>query len=301
MRTILFCLMALGAGRAYGALYLTIHPSWTDANIRRVNGDHMVLPPQREANGLLLITLGGTHSTPDEFLDFQQTAAAQGYHVLGLDYPNRVITTVCRQSPDAQCFDHFRSEIVSGAPVSPVTEVDTANCILNRVRKLLAFLQRRNWPGRWVGFLDENGNLDWSRVVLVGHSQGSGHAAFLAQLYSVAGVILIAGPQDVSSLGPAAWLARAGNTPGENYYALLHARDPFGVEWQVEAARRLSGGGEVVAVHDHIPAGVAGRIFVSSASVPNPHMALLTRTFEKAWVMLLKHPYLKKERIWRRH
>lgn len=287
MRIILLLFLAATASTAQAGLYLTVDPSRTEAHIRRINGDHMILPPQNQSNGLLLITFGGTNSTPDEFLDFQLTASAQGYHVLGIDYPNRVITTVCRKNQDAECFDKFRTEIVSGVPVSAVTEVDAANCILNRIRMLLGLLVRESWPGQWSQFLNEDGQLNWRRVVLAGHSQGSGHAAYLSQLFAVEGVILLAGPQDVSQLGPAGWLDRVGHTPGENYYALLHEADPFGVDWQIQAARRLSRG--------------AGQIIVSRMSVPNPHMSVLTRAFEKAWIMMLNRPYLKKEKAWEKH
>ncbi len=287
MIQVLWLLLAVFASQAEASLYLAVDPRRTDPLIQKINGDHTVLTPHGKSNGLLLITLGGTHSAPDELLDFQQTAAAQGYHVLGVDYPNRVITTVCRQQSDRECFNKFRDEIVRGSAVSPWTEVNTANCILNRVQKLLQYLTLERWPGRWPQYLDEYGSLNWRRTVLAGHSQGSGHAAYLAQIFGVQGVILIAGPQDVSTYGPASWLARSGPTPGDAYYALLHERDPFGADWQAEAVRRLSGG--------------SAQVIVSKAEVDNPHMALITRAFEQSWALLLRLPYLKKENLWRRH
>ncbi len=281
----LLLLLTLFAVAAEASLYLAVDPRRTDAQIQKINGDHTVLTPHGKSNGLLLITLGGTNSTPDELLAFQQTGAAQGYHVIGIDYPNRVITTICRNQTDRECFNKFRDEVVSGAPVSPLTEVNAANCILNRVQKLLQHLTHEAWPGRWSQFLDELGNLNWRRTVLAGHSQGSGHAAYLAQIFGVQGVILIAGPQDVSAAGPASWLVRAGHTPGDHYYALLHEKDPFGADWQVEAVRRLSGG--------------SAQIILSKTEVDNPHMALITRAFEQSWALLLRLPYLKKENLWR--
>ncbi len=262
---------------------LVVAPEATDSKITQINSPHFAIRPELKANDRLLITLGGTNSRADELAEMQSVAANMGYHVMGIDYPNRVITTICRQAADRECFDKFRGEIMFGAPVSSVTEVNPHNCILNRIEKLLSYLD-------WQQFLLAGGEVDWSKVVLLGYSQGSGHAAYLAKLFAVERVILLAGPQDFSNYGAASWLSQMGQTRADRFFALLHGRDPFGSEWQLSAVRGLVG--DANASYERIdlviPDSSDARIFVSEAAVPDPHRAVITSAFAQAWAFLLR-------------
>lgn len=106
----------------------------------QVRGPHLAWEPQAKANEpRLLITLGGTNSRPSDLMDLQNVASQMGYHVIGVDYPNQVITTRCRNSNDPLCFDKFRSEINLGVSSSPLVEVNSDSCIVRRTLALAAW------------------------------------------------------------------------------------------------------------------------------------------------------------------
>lgn len=283
---ILWFATAIGAEAQF-----SVPPRLTDPQISQITGEHLVTHPEGLPNGTLLITIGGTNSTPDELLGMQKAAAEQGYHSIGIDYPNQVISTACRESLDKDCFSKFRAEIVLGQPVSAVADVNATNCISHRIGALLKFLVKWDPDGHWWQFY--NGQVLWDKVVVAGHSQGSGHAAYLAKVHRVRRCILVAGPQDSSkSNGTASWIKNPGQTPASEFFALLHEEDPFDSERQVNTVKDLINDPDalVVKFEDEIPPVIGAQIFVSKAKVKNPHVALVTGPFKKAWARLLRLP-----------
>jgi len=71
--------------------------------------------------------------------------------------------------------------VISGTNTSPLLDVSTTNSIVNRAEKLLAYLDRQFPTEAWGQYLT-SGSLDWSKVVISGHSQGGGHAGVLTKL-----------------------------------------------------------------------------------------------------------------------
>ncbi len=266
-----------------------VSPSATDPLIQQMTGPHVVLHPKGASQGRLFITLGGTNSRPEDFLEMQQLAAAMGYHVVGIDYPNNVITTVCRESPNHSCFDQFRSEIALGIDGSQWVTVNPANCIARRIVALMDYLRAKDKGGGWDQFFSD-GSLAWDRVVIAGHSQGSGHAAFLSKVYPFARVIMLSGPQDTATWGTAAWLGEKGSTPPDRYFAFLHAGDSFGSFWQLRALSYLVRGSdaELLNIEDEVPRGSHSQILVSHLPMRNAHMAPVSSRFKKVWAYLLR-------------
>ena len=121
-------------------------------------------------------------------------------------------------------------EILSGANDSPFVDVSLNNSIANRLTKLLTYLEQLD-PGQgWGQWLDPaTGQPDWSKMILSGHSQGSGHAAFISKLFTVARVVMLAGPEDQQASGiPSPWIsAPNGATPTDRYYGFGHISDTF--------------------------------------------------------------------------
>merc|ERR1711957_783646 len=70
-----------------------------------------------------------------------------------------------------------------------------ANSITARLVKLLKHLDEQNsgmgWSSLYTG--DEP---NWDKIIVLGHSQGAGHAAYLGQTKSLLGAVMISGPQD---------------------------------------------------------------------------------------------------------
>ena len=202
--------------------------------------DHSVLSRNR-----LLIFMGGTHSYPGNYLYFTTLAAHGGYHVLNLSYLNGVSSQSCLDDPDSLCYEKFRQEIVWGGDVSPCVSVDSANSIMNRIVRALEYLVKTDGRGGWDAFIDRGGHLIFERIVLAGHSQGAGHAVYLAKQFPVERVLLFSGPNDwmMKARKAAGWLGQESSTPLSEYYTLLHRKDEVGIfKWQYEIRRRLGGG-----------------------------------------------------------
>jgi hypothetical protein len=238
------------------------------ASLKQGKATHLIYWNDKRNNHRLLISLGGTGSAPQIFQDFDRTASEQGFHVLAIDYPNKVITTICRDLGERGCFERFHRNIALGEQVSAQAHVVPADAILPRVRQAVRHLAKTHpdWREFW-----KNGDVDWSKVWLAGHSQGSGHAAFLGNRLPVQRVLLLGGPQDSFSNGQVDdWVKPNG---GGRYYAFLHAQDFFKSDLQ-RAVFRALGGKE-------------SHLVVVKDPVHDPHNSLLTMTFIEDWRRLL--------------
>jgi len=276
--TLLTLFFALGCAAARGpASYdsgrLEVSPGQTGGNIAMITSPHVAYWNPLFSNGKLLITIGGTESRSTDFADFSEVAVKMGYAVVGVDYPNSVITTTCRDSQHISCFDDFREEICEGEPVSELVRVDQENSIQRRIQSLLKFLASRDL--RWRQFLGGD-EVIWSKVVLAGHSQGSGHAAYLGKELSVHRVIMIAGPQDHFTDRPAPWLKKEGATPADRYFALLHKDDFFDSQIQLKVFKELCRCQDL------------RRVLVSARPAEDPHNVLMTPEYREEWAALLR-------------
>lgn len=252
----LLCLLVSACVSA-DPVVVEIDPAKTGPGIRQATGPHLAIhDSEATPNGFTLISLGGTNSNPRELLEFDRLAAAMGYRVLALDYLNSVISTDCKTDKE---FLAFRQEIVEGRPVSELVQVDEANSIENRLKHALDYL---GW--------DE----DWSRIVVVGHSQGAGHAAYLGKLHPLQAVLMLAGPQDTTANGPAEWLKKPGATAPARFWGFLHKQDSFGCEKQMEAIRAL-----------RISSGPS--MLLTDKKVKDPHVDVLLPVFREQWEALL--------------
>lgn len=268
------------------AVVTEIPVSATDPSITQARGPHYVVTDNSvPQNGYLLLSLGGTNSLPKDFLEFDKTAARQGFVSLALDYPNTVITTSCKHSTQPDACTLFREEINSGAQVSELVEVDHPNSIEYRLEAALRY-QALQQPEHFAQFVNEDGPV-WNKIVVVGHSQGSGHAGYLAKKHPMQGVILLAGPQDTTDAGPASWLSAPSATDPKKYLAFLHKNDFFGSELQLNAVRTLrenpNESGFLVDFESP-----DSPIVVSEAQVRDGHMSVITPQFTKIWEGLLQ-------------
>lgn len=275
-------LLFLGAFVLFGmksSPEMEIFPSELDRETQVVGGPHILRTPETSLlEETLLITFGGTQSRPQDFRAFAELAQSKGYFVLSLDYFNRQITTVCRRHPDPECFDRFRAENNSGEDVSPHIDVNKENSIMYRLRQVLAEARRRD--PRW-GIFWKDQDIDWSKVVVAGHSQGSGHAAYLSKKYSLKGVILFAGPQDSHEGDIASWVKQPGATESRRYRALLHLNDFFGGLEQAAVVEELKRAGQN-------PEDLSGSIIIlSDRETRDPHNAVIGTQFIQEWESLL--------------
>jgi hypothetical protein len=209
-----------------------IAPALTDAKATATNDSHYVFVNRSvPAQNKLFVFIGGTGSNPRNIQLICNAAANAGLHVINIAYPNSLsIVQACSNSNDTSCFRRFREEAIYGTPVSSDIMIDTANSIVNRLIKLLMYISRTNPTESWGQFLEGN-QLKWTEIIVAGHSQGAGHAVFLAYTQQVYRCIAFSGPNDYSGLlnQPAAWFANSKKTPISAFYAFLHLQDetPF--------------------------------------------------------------------------
>lgn len=230
--------------------------AWAEP-VSRELGSHVAYWNDEKSNGLVLVSLGGTNSRPADLEAFDLEAVEMGYKVLALDYPNSVISTACRDSKEPDAFDHFREEIVEGKAASQLVEVDRASSIEGRLQVALSELQ---WP------------QDWRKIVVVGHSQGSGHAAYLGKIHPLRGVIMLAGPQDEG----ARWLSLPGQTDPLSYVGFLHEKDFFDAKRQTRAITTLRSGRLS-----------PQSLIISQEEVDDAHMSVIQPQFQPVWRQLL--------------
>jgi hypothetical protein len=176
--------------------------------------------------GKLFIFLGGTGSTPQNYSSINKTAARLGYHVINLNYLNTVNGQACKDRTDSKCFANYHEEMIFGGAQSDLINVNAANSINNRILKLLQRLHRLNANNGWNQFFDGS-ELVYSKFVLAGHSQGGGHAAYMAQKFAVNRVVLFSSPNDYLEVAgqPAPWCRNEFATSAERFFGLTHKRD----------------------------------------------------------------------------
>jgi len=219
---------------------LVVHvvpPHATDPLIDQALDDHYAwLDTNSPTNHQLLVYLPGNDGVPASALLFQQLAARLGYHVIGLMYVDQFsLSGLCTSDPDPNaCFENAHFEIVYGSDVQPgpsaVVNVNVANSIVNRLTKLLQYLDLVYPTEGWKQFLAD-GKPNWSQIALSGISQGAGNSAMIAKSHVVPRVVLISGVTDALPMGTLPcqgaenWLSTH-VTQSDRYWGLVHDQEP---------------------------------------------------------------------------
>ncbi len=227
-----------------GLKHKVIFPSITDNTIDDVFGYHQTyLNTAKTPQNKLFLFLPGSNSNPFAYDEVQKLAAENGYHSLGISYSNATISPMCAGSNDSLCFDKVRREVITGAALSDSVNVNVANSINNRVLKALQFLNT-NFPTENWGQFYSGSTILWNKIAVAGHSQGGGHAAFIAKQNTVDRVVLLASPKDYFTAPlnkPASWINNPSITPSCKYYAITHEDDFLGCTYnqQLQIFNRL--------------------------------------------------------------
>lgn len=200
----------------------------TDPNISfELVRHHAFYNPMCTPKNTLLFYMVGTIGKPSNDLLFTKMAANHGYHVISLKYiNNKSATTACSTDNDTTCYENFHKEAIFGTDLISAITVDSTNSIYNRALKLLQYLNTTYPTENWGQFLTGN-TIDWAKVITGGHSQGSGHAAYLGHLYPVQRVLMFSGPNEYMNnhnrIAP--WFAINNTTSDSDYYAFGNTND----------------------------------------------------------------------------
>lgn len=175
------------------------------------------------------VMLPGMFGNPEMYTEIVQNAARDGFHAFVLCYPNRwtIETELCVNSPSDNCFAQARQEVLTGQDVSPDVICDRANSIENRLVKMMMFLAKSYPTDGWNQFVTDS-TLNWTKLVLAGHSQGAGFAVFAGIKHEVARVVMLGGPRDFSTYfkRPASWYSKDfSETYLDQFFGLSHTND----------------------------------------------------------------------------
>jgi hypothetical protein len=204
-----------------------VTPSQTDANYASAEESHYVVRNSKTHVNKLFLFIGGSYSVPKNYNVVCDHAATIGLDVINLSYPNGVAAAPLGTSSDQLIFDNYRDEVCFGNQVSNEVSVNLLNCINTRAIKLLQYLRTTYPDQNWGQYLTTTNTLQWSKIIVSGHSQGSGHACYFGKKNLVDRVVMLSGLNDYSAYFkvPANWLTKNGQTPINKQFALLHAQD----------------------------------------------------------------------------
>lgn len=234
-----------------------IAPDLTNAEYASGEEPHYILKNRTNQKNRLLLFIGGTYSKPDTYSIICEHAVGRGLDVISISYPNNVPAASLKDSDNLMAFDLYRDELCFGNPGSDAVEIDELNSIVSRLVNLLNYLQSTYPEQDWNKYLVDENTPDWSKIIVSGHSQGSGHSAYLAKTYSVYRNVMFSGPNDYSNHfdAPANWLSLPGVTPNENQFVLLHIEDevvPYSSQLANIQSMGLLGTGESTTLMDNL-------------------------------------------------
>ncbi len=249
-----------------------INPQQTNAAIDSNLAPHVVINPEPSvtAAGRLFLMLPGTFAVPTTYEDVVRRAARRGYHAIGLTYPNeQAVGSLCPGSGPPECAGAVRREVITGADASSLVSVNAANSIDGRLSSLLIYLNA-NFPSEGWGRYLVNGSVDWSLVTAAGHSQGAGHAGFMAKLRDLNRVVMFSGPGDPG----ASWVDLPNVTPSARSFGFTHTNDnlaPLAVVRRSWEGLDLDLFGPLVSVDGAAaPFGGSHQLLTSAPPNPNP-------------------------------
>lgn len=178
---------------------------------------HLLLHPSKEVapSNLLVVFLPGTGSAPSRYSRLLQSASIAGHMVIGLSYLSMPVSSAqtnwwCDPHPPSSmatasdCSQELHQQMLFGevedrylgkaGDLWPVRRDHSVEGLLEAV------LNAQPWGSKFLN----RSRVDWTRVIISGHSQGASHGAYLSQLRATRAV-LFSGPQD-SQASAAAWV-----------------------------------------------------------------------------------------------
>ena len=203
----------------------------------------------------LVLLLPGKGYQPTFYDQFIIQAGKLGYHGLALKYVDDAALEIqgpCGSNPLSNCFVDARTEYITGSDVSPVVAVNRTNSIEHRLIKSLQYLNKV-FPGNgWNKFWSGDSTILWEKIRLVGHEEGAGYAATIAQSHSLARVVLMGWADwDNNANAVPGWLGNNSATPAADWYGFAHTQDevmPFSRQQSTWAALGFDTFGAVVNV-----------------------------------------------------
>lgn len=210
-----------------------VAPQTTDPNITsNLNNHYISINRGVVLKNQLFVFLPGTGGVAFNYLEINNSAADLGLHAGNLTYPNdEAVNTLCGGfNTNLDCYANVRLETKDGIDRTPLISVNRTNSIENRLIKLLIYLRNQFPNDNWGQFLIDDATINWSKIIVAGHSQGGGHAGIIGRYHSVVrAVMFAAGDFNGLANAPANWVALPNTTPNESsadkFWGFSHQRD----------------------------------------------------------------------------
>jgi hypothetical protein len=250
----------------------SVAPDTTSAAIGAPDSnDLVVIDPAARSNGELFVFLPGTGAAPDCCELILKEAASMGYAAIGLSYPNST-SVKSRCVDDGGCYAMARADEFNGSHPSAASSQSPENAVTFRLTSLLSYLRRKQPNRTWGKFLSA-GTVDWPKVVIGGHSQGGGEAAYIGTVERTEGVLMLSAPEDATGgtfPTPAPYLSASKRTPSERFIGFDHTADPSHLEVTTDwSALGLGRFGDPVSVDSVGSPFRRSHQLMTSASVPD--------------------------------
>ena len=242
-------------------------------------------------NAKLRVFLPGTGSNPLQYSCLLR-AVAQSSPVIGLSYAFVPASDSARNAlcaahyaaanHVATCLENSHTDALFGGHrepnLWPATSADDS--ISGRLVLLLRALAVQSPTDGWEAFLSADGRTpNWSQLWVGGHSQGGGHAAYLAATVGLAGATLLSAPQD-ECIGCVAsqriWLDDAPWVTNATVSALAH-RNESAAALILRNWRRAAGGISTWAARDGEPSAIGMGLLRAAGDAPHIPFPWTTR------------------------
>ncbi len=203
----------------------SVQPRTTDNNIETgaYNLRHYMATSNAPSKNTLVVFLPGTNRAPSSYLYMLEQIALLGYHVIGLMYKtDPAINPICRPTDDVTCHWRARMETIDGTDRHPNVSVNVPNSVINRLEKVLQYLNTIHPSGGWNQYYS-GGLLQWNKIIVSGHSQGASLSGILGKEFPVKRVVMWSVIDFLDSGNIPDWVNNTTNH--EKYYAFIHPKD----------------------------------------------------------------------------
>jgi len=194
----------------------------------------ILTPASATLTNKLVVFLPGTGAPPQAYSKLLEAAAAAGHFVIGLSYlsqPTEVEQSnawcEAAQKPASAngCNQELHERMLFGhtwyhGQSQGLWDVEQDDSVRSLV---LGVLRAVEWG---ASFIDSgSGDVAWDKVIISGHSQGAGHAAYMSYAKDI-DMVLFSGPQDCEACATP-WLKQMQNSTAHRR-VLFHKHEECG-------------------------------------------------------------------------
>lgn len=233
---------------------LVFKPSDADPEANQQNGNQIGrLDTRVPSLGKLVVDMGSSGGANLGWFP------ARGFHFLAVDFMGvNEVPDVVGRSPEF--YGDVRLESLTGEDRVPDIDINFHDSFEGHVSYGLAYLHTYLPDQDWGYYLNQDGSVRWSDVIVTGRSHGASSTPRFAKIRRLWRAVSRSGPRDNTcgtdpncELGiVATWFSEESKTPLERYFSLVGSQDPQFPEIQY-ATETLGYLGEPVNVDEVAP------------------------------------------------